>query len=308
MKVDKETLPIYISAALSLITFFAVWMFGGTVLVFFYAVLLPVIFSLWIFLFILTMARKDLRKIISPTAITNAFIIFLGVLFISLSRFKTEIAIVNIDMNMIGVGLALIAIALGFTTQHREHKEQRLEAESSTKNSNPGISSESVSSMTGQPLPSIDVVLDEARRTLDFQFEQHDGLDTKSGIILGIAGVILSLLVTASIAMPDLSDSLFVRIMVPIIAVTLFISLFLAYWNLRIRKWNKPPEIDTLINNYASKDIYTTKCRVIGTIQEAVRKNEQLLKERLNLYKRSYTMLLAGLGVVTISVITLLFI
>jgi len=162
--------------------------------------------------------------------------------------------------------------------------------------------------MAGQELPSIDIVLDEARRTLDFQFEQHDGLDTKSGIILGTAGVIIGLLVTASIAMPDLSNSLFVRIMVSIIAVTLFISLFLSYWNLRIRKWSKPPELETLINDYASKDMYTTKCKVIGTIQDAVKKNEKLLKERVCLYKRSYTMLLVGLGVVTIAVITLLFI
>ncbi len=40
--------------------------------------------------------------------------------------------------------------------------------------------------MTDQELPSIDIVLDEARRTLDFQFKQLDGLDTKSGIMLGI--------------------------------------------------------------------------------------------------------------------------
>jgi hypothetical protein len=308
MKVDKETLPIYISVALSLITFFAIWMFGGTVLVFFYEVLLPVIFSLWIFLFILLMARKDLRKIISPTAITNAFIIFLGALFISLSRFKTEIAKVNIDMNMIGVGLALIAIGLGFTTQYREHKEQRLEAESSTRNSTPEIPSESVSSATGQPLPSVDLVLEEARRTLDFQFEQLDALDTKSGILLGIAGVVITLLVTASIAIPDLSNSLVVKIMGSIIAVTLFISLILSYWNLRIGKWHKPPELDALINDYVSKDSHTTKCKLIGTIQQAVQENEKLLQRRFFLYERSHDILFAGLALVTISVIALIFI
>lgn len=162
--------------------------------------------------------------------------------------------------------------------------------------------------MAAQKLPSIDIVLDEARRTLDFQFEQHDGLDTKSGIILGIAGVIITLLVSASIGIPDLNNSLFVKIMVGIIGVTLFISLILSYRNLRIRKWNKPPEIETLINDYASKDSHTTKCKVIGTIQEAVRKNEELLKERLYLYKCSYNILFAGLVLVTISVITLLFI
>jgi hypothetical protein len=308
MKVDKETIPIYISVALSLITFLAIWMFGGTVLVFLYRVLLPVIFSLWIFLFILLMARKDLRKIISPTAITNAFIIFLGALFISLSRFKTEIAKVNIDMNMIGVGLALMAIALGFTTQYREHKEQMLEAESSTKHSTPEIPSESESSTTNQALPSIDVVLDEARRTLDFQFEQLDALDTKSGILLGIAGVVITVLVSASIGMPDLRDSLIAKIVVSIIAVILFISLILSYWNLRIGKWHKPPELDALINDYVSKDSHITKCKLIGTIQQAVEENEKLLQRRFFLYERSHNILFAGLALVTISVIALIFI
>ena len=202
----------------------------------------------------------------------------------------------------------IFLIAVGFIVMCWSWYKQRNFKDSIDTHYCKGIGSDKIITITGQELPSIDIILDEARRTLDFQFEQHDGLDTKSGIILGIAGVILSLLVTASIAMPDLINSLFVKIMVSIIAVTLFISLFLSYWILRIRKWNKPPEIETLINDYASKDMYTTKCRVIGTIQEAVRKNEELLKERLNLYKRSYTMLLAGLGVVTISVITILFI
>ena len=160
--------------------------------------------------------------------------------------------------------------------------------------------------MAAQELPSIDIVLDEARRTLDFQFEQHDGLDTKSGIILGIAGVVITLLLSASIRMPDFSNSSIVKIMVSITAALLFTSLLLSYLNLRIRKWHKPPEIETLIKDYASKDSHTTKSRIIGTIQEAIRKNEELLKERLYLYKCSYNTLFAGLVLVIVIVITIL--
>ena len=162
--------------------------------------------------------------------------------------------------------------------------------------------------MAAQELPSIDIVLDEARRTLDFQFEQHEGLDTKSGIILGIAGVVITLVVTASIAIPDLTGSLFAKIMVGIIGVTLLISLILSYSNLRIEKKNKPPELDTLIKDYLSKDSHNTKSKIIGTIQKAVKENDELLKKRVYLYKRSYNILFAGLMVVTISVIILLFI
>ena len=42
--------------------------------------------------------------------------------------------------------------------------------------------------MTEQEPPSIDIVLDEVRRKLDFQFGQIDGFNTKSGIVLGFAG------------------------------------------------------------------------------------------------------------------------
>jgi len=160
--------------------------------------------------------------------------------------------------------------------------------------------------MAEKKLPSIDIVLDEARRTLDFQFEQHDGLDTKSGIMLGIAGVVITLLVSVSIAVPDFSNLSIVKIMVSIISALLFISLLLSYLNLRIRKWQKPPEIETLIKNYASEDSQTTKCRIIGTMEDAVRKNDELLKERLYLYKCSYSILFAGLVLVIIVVITIL--
>jgi uncharacterized protein YacL len=167
-----------------------------------------------------------------------------------------------------------------------------------------------LSKLAEQKLPSIDIVLDEARRTLDFQFEQLDGLDSKSGVMLGIAGVVITLLVSTLVSIligkPGLND-LLVKIIGTIIGVTFSISLILSYTNLRIGKWNKPPELETLIKNYASEDLHTTKCRIIGTIQEAVQKNDKLLKERICLYKCSYNVLFIGLLMVIISVIFLLF-
>jgi len=292
MKVDKETLPIYISVALSLITFFAIWMFGGTALVFLYSVLLPIIFLLWIFFFILLMARKDLRKIISPTAITNAFIIYLGVLFISLSRFKTEISKVNIDMNMIAVGLALIAIALGFTTQYREHKEQRLETENSAKDSTPEIPNEGESSTTNQALPSIDVVLDETRRSLDFQFDQLNGIVTKSGIVLGVGGIIFTLLVTHILDQSTISPNLF---LFTTTLILIFVSLILSFVPIYIIKWNRPPNLNRLRDYYIVKDVGTTKLNVIDKCLEAVDSNKKLIDKLFRLIKGSYIVLLIGL-------------
>ena len=116
MKVDKQTIPIYISVALSLITFFTIWEFGGVALLIIQK-LLPVVFGLWILTFLLVLSVPKLRGKVSSSAITNAFIIYLGALFISLSRFKSEIAEGDIDINMIGVGLAMITIGIGLTTQ-----------------------------------------------------------------------------------------------------------------------------------------------------------------------------------------------
>jgi hypothetical protein len=199
-------------------------------------------------------------------------------------------------------------IAVGFIVMFWSLYKQRGLKDSSDTHCCEEIKSDKIITVTEQESPSIDIVLDEAKRTLDFQFEQLDALDTKSGILLGIAGVVITVLVSASIGIPDLRGSLIAKIMVSIIAVTLFTSLILSYWNLRIGKWHKPPELDALINDYVSKDSHTTKCKLIGTIQQAVKENEELLQRRFFLYERSHDILFAGLALVTISVIALIFI
>jgi hypothetical protein len=103
MKVDKQTIPIYISVALSLITFFTIWEFGGVALPII-QILLGVVFVLWILMFLLVLSVPKLREKVSPSAITSAFIIYLGALFLSLSRFKSEIAEVDIDISMVVLG------------------------------------------------------------------------------------------------------------------------------------------------------------------------------------------------------------
>ena len=202
----------------------------------------------------------------------------------------------------------IFLIAIGFTVMFWSlYKQRRLKASNET-HCGKEIESDKIMTVTEQESPSIDIVLDEARRTLDFQFGQLDALDTKSGILLGIAGVVIAVLVSASIGMPALMDSLIAKIVLSIIAVTLFISLILSYRNLRIGKWHKPPELAVLVKDYISKDSRTTKCKLIGTIQKAVEENEKILKRRFFLYERSYNLLFAGLALVTVSVITLFFI
>lgn len=297
MKVDKQTLPIYISVAISLITFGVIWGFGAIALLFIYRILFPVIFLLWIFSFLLLMSKNDLRKIVSPNAITSAFIIYLGTIFISLSRFKTEIAEGSVDINMIGVGLALIAIALGLTTQFKENKEQKVEAVNSLTNSTPELPHEDEGTIDSQALLSIAVVLDEVRRRIDFQFEQIDGLVTKSGIVLGVAGVIFTLLVTNIFGQSNPPPDLFLA---KIAMIPIFISLILSFIPIYIMKWDRPPDLNRLRDYYIVKDIGITKLNIIDKCLEAVGNNKKLIDKLFRLIKCSYVFLLVGLALLAV--------
>jgi hypothetical protein len=299
MKVDKQTIPIYISVALSLITFFTIWEFGGVALPII-QILLGVVFVLWILMFLLVLSVPKLREKVSPSAITSAFIIYLGALFLSLSRFKSEIAEVDIDISMVGVGVALLAIGAGFEAQRKERKS---ETENSVENSTPEVSDETKETMMEQEPPSIDIVLDEVRRKLDFQFEQLDGLDTKSGIVLGIAGVIFTLLVTTLL---EKHDTVVNFLLIKVALAPILISLILSFVTVSIRKYDRPPKLERLRNYYISEDAKKTKRSIIDISLAAIQKNEELIKKRVCLVKWSYTILAVGLGVLVVWVCLIL--
>ena len=160
--------------------------------------------------------------------------------------------------------------------------------------------------MAEQELPSIDIVLDETRRTLDFQFEQLDGLDTKSGVILGIAGVVITLLITALVEKPDFFGEVWLKILVALVVIVLFVSLFLSYRNIRISKWSKPPEIMTLRTDYIVKDIQETKLKTMDTMLTAIKENDKILDRRIYLFKCSYHILFSGLVIVAVGMIAML--
>ena len=243
--------------------------------------------------FVLVWSIPRLRRAVSPSAIANAFIIYLGVIFISLSRFKEAIAKGDIDITMIGVGLALIAIGIGLTTQR---KEQKPDDKNSSENSTTQVSSEKETQITDQDLPSIDIVFDEVRRTLDFQFEQLDGLVTKSGIVLGVSGVILTLLVASLLGQSDLSNSLLVKVaLAPIL-----LSLILSFISISIGKWDKPPQLERLRSHYITQPANETKLKIIDIVRDAIEKNDERIKTRVCLWKSSYFILAIGLGLIAV--------
>lgn len=195
-KVDRQNISLYVSVILSVIIFALTWIFG---------IGKTVVYSLTLF-GICAIPLFWLIPKSSKGVITYAYTLYLGMALISLSKFKTDIANWDVDINMIGVGLALVALAIVLNTQR---KEQKAGDESATENSTPEASDEAIETMTKQELPSIDIVLDEVRRKLDFQFEQLDGIRMKSGIVLGVAGVIFTLLVTNLLGQPSTITNLF---------------------------------------------------------------------------------------------------
>jgi len=292
MKADKKTIPIYISVALSLITFFTIWEFGGVALPII-QILLAVVFVLWILMFVLASSVPKLREKVSSSAITSAFIIYLGALFVSLSRFKSEIAEVNVDIGMIGVGVALLAIGAGFEAQRKDRKS---DAENSVEHSTPQVSDTTKETVMQQELPSINIVLDEVRRTLDFQFKQLDGLVTKSGVVLGVSGVILTLLVTSFLGKADLANSLLIKVALAPILLSLILSLI----SISIGKWAKPPQLERLRSHYITQPANETTLKIIDIVMEAIKNNDKRIKTRICLWKSSYFIL--GMGLVFLAI------
>jgi hypothetical protein len=156
--------------------------------------------------------------------------------------------------------------------------------------------------MAEQKLPSIDIVLDEVRRKLDFQFEQIDSLDTKSGIILGINGVLMALLITSIVAYPNLPNLVLVKVAL----APIFASLLISFISIATRKWDKPPQLDRLRSYYINQDANETKLKIVDIVMDAINKNEKPIDEKICLWRWSYSVLAFGLGLLAVWVITVI--
>lgn len=188
-------------------------------------------------------------------------------------------------------------IAVGFIVMSWSWYKQRNSKDSIDTHYCRGIESDKIVTMTEQELPSIDVVLDEVRRKLDFQFEQIDGVSTKSGIVLGVAGVIFTLLVTNLLSQSSTISNLFLA---KIALIPIFVSLVLSFVPIYIIKWDRPPNLNRLRDYYIVKNIENTKLNVVDKCLEAVDNNQKLISKLFCLIKCSYILLLIGLALLAI--------
>lgn len=296
MKTDKTTIPIYISLGVSLLTLFAVLNHGARALVVLQHVL-PAVLGLFVVTYLLLLAVPELRQRISLPAITSAFIFYVGALVLSLSRYKSEIAEINVDTSMVGVGVALIAIALGRTIPRREQAV----GESSIEDIEEPVQVEDDKSLDAKSsTPSLGIVLLETRRRLDSQLQQIDGLDNKAGMVLAVSGVVLTLLVTSLVPRPNgLIDATLFRIAIPLI----LLSLVLSFLSISLKSYHRPPKLERLWSHYVHQDVTTTEKKIAVIITKAVKRNQLTIGRRIRLWRLSYYSLGAGLIVLAVWVV-----
>ena len=158
--------------------------------------------------------------------------------------------------------------------------------------------------MTEQSSSKTDIFLEETRRKFDSQIEQLYALHTKSGIMLGIAGVILTLLVTTPLGEQDSAVS---PLLVKFALVPIFISFVLSFISITVRTYNRPPILERLRSEDICKDTKAMKNFIIDALADGIDKNEKLIGRRIRLIRCSYLVLGIGVGMLVVWLSVILF-
>jgi hypothetical protein len=142
---------------------------------------------------------------------------------------------------------------------------------------------------------SLDTVLEEARRRLYFQFTQINGFNAKNGIVLGIAGIMFTLLITY--ILDNINNE--VSLILPEIAlIPIFISIILSFIVIFIcNYWKIAPRLDELrdnCDNYIDKPPENTKLNIHNDYIKAIETNEIFINKISNIINTSHIFLLIG--------------
>ena len=148
---------------------------------------------------------------------------------------------------------------------------------------------------TGEPLPSLDVVLSETKVALDRQFEQISSLDMKLGVLLGLSAVILA----ALLAFPLIRNGNMTTKWLLIAAVVLIlVSLFSATWGYRISKYKGPPAPEVLRESYLMREPEKTKLAVVDYLCSAYDWNQKLLANIIKCFRISFGCAFLGILII----------
>jgi len=153
-------------------------------------------------------------------------------------------------------------------------------------------------------LLSIDIVLDEVRRRLDFQFGQLDGFSTKAGIVLGIAGVVFALLINIWFSLPIGTTGLE---LMQISLIFIIMALILSFLMIFILRWNRSPNLNRLRDYYIFKDVKETKLNIIDKCMEGIDENQRQIDRLVCILRCAHTLLLVGLLLLVIWVTAIIY-
>jgi hypothetical protein len=152
-------------------------------------------------------------------------------------------------------------------------------------------------------LPSIDIVLDEVRRRLDFQFELLNSHDFKASIVLGTSSVVIAvLLATLPLAQSQLDSlsrvveyKIALSVLIGIPLLVLFTSIIISIIVLWIRNYNRPPRLQRLREHYIAEPQQKIQLQLIDNFMDAIDRNERIVKCQANLIRTASILLSIGL-------------
>lgn len=122
---NKQYLPIQIAFLLSLLILLLSSQLGLDA-VRWIMIASFVVVGLFILYFIIAQFIRRLRQSIWLSLITNAVIVYIGFLVISLSRFKGLLEQMEWDVGMVALGLAVVAFGWGFFMQSKPRQQDQL--------------------------------------------------------------------------------------------------------------------------------------------------------------------------------------
>ena len=130
------------------------------------------------------------------------------------------------------------------------------------------------------PDSSVDFIFQEIKDRLSTQLHSVDMIDSKAGIMVGVAGVAAAaVLATRPIQPSGLSAIQWVNLAV--IALLLILSLAAAVRSYWVQGWSCPPNPRTLHEKYGDKDIDVVKRQLISNYTAAIEGNDVMRRGKV---------------------------
>ncbi len=157
--------------------------------------------------------------------------------------------------------------------------------------------------LQGKEYPSLDIAFEEAKRVLDFQFSQIDGLDTKASILLGFSGVLLPVFLTALPSMLRYID-LTTQAMAVGTLVSLSFSAIVAIIAITLKVYSNAPTVESLLEKYLAWQEKHTKYHLLHEFKRVFAHNSDMIRPKIRFVRWSLVLLEIG---IVLSLATLLY-